>query len=527
MPMSAKTGIIVLIAVTGVVFTACRQSEQSSGNQERDTTKSQTALKEEPKEKEHEPVIDPPLPSQDISYEEYALNPQTPRSVLSQEGSEIYIPQNAFLDSAGNIVKSTVNLKYREFNNPMEIFMAGVPMEYDTAGKEKVFETAGMIDIRARSNGNPVFVNPDNKIKVRLNSFTASREFNAYSLDTSSGEWQYQGQDKIRRKSYAKESKQLPEVPEPPEKASGYQVFALNVDTFDIPEFAAYDTMFFEPVNTFNPFFEIYFVHEGYNIQTDSNIIRVATDIKINPIQEGKFNITFYYQKDSVRFYRENDLEDADINEKKECVCYPVFKEGVNYGKAMKAYREKHGDVLERRKRKRERLEAQREQYRQKLDKMTKFIEGADTMDLKTSEIRETLKRWKERKEKAERIIRELDVTTFGYKNIDKPVNYPQGAKLVADYRNKNGDTLKLSQVNLIELGRNALYRYNKGESIRVNPERNNILWGITREGHLAYAKPGQLKSIQKQTGTYTFNMNVYKDELKSSEQITSLLLSD
>ena len=84
-----------------------------------------------------------------------------------------------------------------------------------------------------------------------------------------------------------------------------------------------------------------------------------------------------------------------------------------------------------------------------------------------------------------EKILRTLAISQFGFINIDKPSNYPKGAKLLAQFEDKGGNKIKLSNIVLIEKGRNALFRYK--DIIRFNPLNENILWGTTENGKLAY----------------------------------------
>ena len=88
-----------------------------------------------------------------------------------------------------------MKLRFRSFSNPVEIFLSGLPMEYTSGGEDKVFESAGMLEILAQADGKEVFTNPNSKIEVDFLSLDASNEFNVYTLDTLSGQWQEQGKD--------------------------------------------------------------------------------------------------------------------------------------------------------------------------------------------------------------------------------------------------------------------------------------------------------------------------------------------
>ena len=64
-------------------------------------------------------------------------------------------------------------------------------MEYDSAGVTYNFESAGMIDFRAESNGKEVFPNPDALINVELKSEYTDTDYGLYSMDDETGKWDY------------------------------------------------------------------------------------------------------------------------------------------------------------------------------------------------------------------------------------------------------------------------------------------------------------------------------------------------
>lgn len=42
-----------------------------------------------------------------------------------------------------------VKITYREFADPIDFFVSGIPMEYDSAGRKYNFESSGMCEINA------------------------------------------------------------------------------------------------------------------------------------------------------------------------------------------------------------------------------------------------------------------------------------------------------------------------------------------------------------------------------------------
>ena len=106
--------------------------------------------------------------------------------------------------------------------------------------------------------------------------------------------------------------------------------------------------------------------------------------------------------------------------------------------------------------------------------------------------------------------------------NLDWPHAYPKEAKVEASFVDENGKALDLKQVVLVEMGVNALYRYTK--TIHFNPESQNILWGITEDGKLAYFTTSDFKNLEARSGEVVFKMRVHPEELKTYDEIMAVL---
>jgi len=109
-------------------------------------------------------------------------------AVLKYGETEINIPESAFLDKDGKVVKGKVKLAYREVNDPVTIMMSGVPME-TAEGSQEYLESAGMLEMIAWKGKEPLFVNPDRKINVNMESDFSDDNYNLYNLDTVNRQW--------------------------------------------------------------------------------------------------------------------------------------------------------------------------------------------------------------------------------------------------------------------------------------------------------------------------------------------------
>lgn len=153
----------------------------------------------------------PPIPPKDIPLLEEGLNPQNPQIFTYENGTQIHVPAQAFVDENNEEVSGKVELRYREFRDAADIFIAGIPMEYDSAGKSYTLESAGMLEILAYSEGKPVYLKEGKTLEVEYFSPYQGLDYNVYHLDTTERNWNFEGEDLLR------ESELENNVPEKPE----------------------------------------------------------------------------------------------------------------------------------------------------------------------------------------------------------------------------------------------------------------------------------------------------------------------
>ncbi len=427
------------------------------------------------------PAIHPPVPNLAGIYTTITVNPGNDTVITGEKGFSMMIPSGAFLDENKQIIAQPVEIRSREFLHAPDIYLAGIPMQYDSAGNSLVFETAGMIEIWANADNKPVFINPAKKIKITIPAFDNSKRFSIYYLDTVSQKWLYAGKDSIAVQNYAERLSGLPEVPPEPVKAGDYS-FKVADYSGKYPELAIYKNVLFEPVDG-KPC--------GFT----------CTDIKIKALHHGRYEITF--TMDAYGYHNEQ-----------KCICYLAFREGAEYNEALTVYRLKYKSLIANRKK----IKQQRENEWNRYFEIRKKYADAGMLDFF---YKEQIKKLTAEK----RILRTLELNQFGFINLDAPCNYPQGAELLARFADQTGKTLLLSHVVLIEKGRNALFRYS--DRIKFNPSKENLLWGITPEGKPAVFKAVDFKKIQQTQGEYTFLMTLPKTDIKTYDDIMNFLLKD
>jgi len=103
--------------------------------------------------------INPPIEHISIPFTEYIVNAEKGDTAFYNSGSFVIFPPNSFVDEDGEIIKGDVKVLYREFNNPIDFFLSGIPMNYDSSGVVYNFESMGMVEMSATQNGKPLQVN--------------------------------------------------------------------------------------------------------------------------------------------------------------------------------------------------------------------------------------------------------------------------------------------------------------------------------------------------------------------------------
>ena len=302
--MKNKTKVIVIASVILILFLSSRSCAK----------KEKEIVSKAPETNKTTVQIQPPLPELDILVQQFEINPSQSNVLVSKGGAKINIPANAFLDKDGKVVKRKVKVSFREFYTPVDFYLAGIPMNYNDNGVDKVLESVGMVELTASLNKSELFVNPSSKIKVDIKSWTKSKDFNLYDLDKTTGKWIEKGKDSI---STFNNNRVLPTVPPIPIIATA-NAFKIIDDTKMFPEIENYKDVLFEPINL-----------------SKCNISN-AQEMIVKPLKDGVFEVTSILKYGSFR--KENT-----------CLCYLAFEAGKDYSEAMKIYQNKYAKILKER----------------------------------------------------------------------------------------------------------------------------------------------------------------------------------
>jgi len=135
--------------------------------------------------------IKPPIKGLNVDRDFYTICPVIDNVLLYPSGTKIRIPANAFVDKDGNSVNENITISYREFRDPVEFLVSGIPMTYDSAGEINHFESAGMFEINASVKTQPLKLSPGKQIQMNFVTTSADSTYNFYAFNDSAGRWDY------------------------------------------------------------------------------------------------------------------------------------------------------------------------------------------------------------------------------------------------------------------------------------------------------------------------------------------------
>lgn len=140
------------------------------------------------------PKVKPLLPGIDKPRERHPVDASAPIDVVMGDGVRVLIPAASIVDARGNPVEGMVELSYRSFSEPFEIIAAGIPMHVATAAGTGHFETAGMYELYARREGEPLALAPGARITLeRPGGQPLAEGFVGWALDPATGAWAQRG----------------------------------------------------------------------------------------------------------------------------------------------------------------------------------------------------------------------------------------------------------------------------------------------------------------------------------------------
>ncbi|MCH8330079.1 MAG: hypothetical protein IH946_01655 [Bacteroidetes bacterium] len=446
---------------------------------------------------EIDPFIEPPLKEVNIPFQTFLVNTDAGGEYEYKTGSSFNIPANAFVDAKGAPIEGTVDIQYREFHDPWEFFVSGIPMHYDSAGDYQL-ESAGMIEILASKDGEEVFLAPEKQIDVMMRTGHGGNDFNVYFLDEDEKNWVYEGQDELiveestnnNDQGLASESEitdsidptwfdipRLKNVVIPQQADEQRYSFKIDYDKEAFSELAIYSDVEFE-INERNRDFDAKY----FDISWES------AEVKRD---ENGYSLILGINDTSITFYVD-----------------PVFK-GDNYDEAMNTYASKYQEYYDQFVTNTQQLDqglrmsTRKDRQEQRDNGMSMTTQNVDMIAMMGNQQLDF------ESSVNQKAFRAFGISSMGIWNCDKPAGLPNGGSIIVDLVDHQGEPLEYSNLWLVDSKRNTVFKYYKGAAVKYNPRSKNLLWGVLANGQIAVFMPEDFKEMGKVKGRKTLVMHV------------------
>jgi len=439
-----------------------------------------------------------PIESMEVPMSSYTLNAGT-GGKIKHNGTTITVPENAFTDGEGNLIKGEVELKYREYHRLSEIFLSGIPMQYDSAGANFTFESAGMFEINAYQNGKKLRTNPSSVIEVQMASINDGDYFNKYYFNEASGNWEYISKDNAIITSLVGSDtlsptqimSRLTEIqdnmaridamrPKAPAKRDP-ELFSIRIkfDKDQFPELKFYGNVLFQVLEDDND--------PGVSFRTKYDGVE-WDDVTLE--KEGShYLLTFFKDMEPHKFKAIPVMDDATYSSAM-----------INFEAKYIAYEKKYSDI-----RKVDSVE-----YAMLKTRAKKMVDSTDNINYLNSEAYVASQiGW----EQSDRITRTFSIRAFGIYNCDYPKKMPRGRMLAIDcFINKEDkkDTLAVRSMHLADHSDNVLISLRKPSgTLEINPWNRTTFFLITNDNKIAVFYSEDFEKL-KEAESYDLAMEVF-----------------
>ncbi|MEM7102603.1 MAG: hypothetical protein AAF502_05660 [Bacteroidota bacterium] len=485
------------------------------------------------------PYVDPPMETIQAKFASFEVDAYQGGTYEYESGSKIVVPPAAFIDFQGNPVVGTIQLEYREFHDPVDFFLSGIPMEYDSAGVRFNLESAGMMEIYAKQDGKRLNVKPGSEIAIQLvsaiNTKGETPAFNIYKLDIENRNWVYWAPNRmevvggddidssmqklsepeLQLKSLESEFSQLleeenarfealelkipaPLIPQQPRKANekGF-VFDLDINKDLYPDLAVYENVMWEVIDI--P--ENAFFHKGlYEMHWD--------DAALNASSDNNYELTLTSTEQVISVMVTPVLTGSDY-----------IKARDEFNQKYSVYQQEKAQRDNRVEKERKAIEAEMAAIKADLEARKKELEREIALLKKSGNFRalaETVMRKK--------VISRFTVDEMGVWNADRPLpifQYNCNFTLV----NREGQQYLDNAAYFLDKSLNTVHRFytSSQNTIRFDERSNHLLWLVTSDGKIAVFRPEEFKKLERKPA-HTLTMEVIDKTIESEEDIREIL---
>lgn len=445
--------------------------------------------------------IAPPLADVNVPFTEYKVNAKSGGAITHETGTKITFEPNSFVDASGAPVTGNVEVKYREMHDAVDFFLAGIPMEYDSAGATYVLESAGMMEIAAFVQGKVVYLDKNKPMQVEMASAQTGTAYNLYEFNTAAGNWQYIGKDKVAEMPYPKNQRALDSLAALEKwkaaqgKGNGYcsgvkkgkpvdavrplkadptkNRFVVDFNKQEFPEMASYENVIFEVDETKEKF-----DRANYGITWEKIVLARGTEAK-------KYTLSLTKGIKTVKL---------DV--------YPVL-DGQEYTTVLANYEKAHAEYV---KDSAEYAEFARGGYT-----VTPVgANGNPAFAFDAVAARSAALEYE--------VQRSFELSGFGVFNTDRASNLPKGSVLELALNLPGNQPFTGMNYSHVDRQKNTVMNYHAGATFFCNTRSENLIWAV-QDGELYYADNENFTSLPF-TGKASVTLKKVAKKLKTADEM-------
>lgn len=477
--------------------------------------RNQSAKLESKQNKDAQSFIHPPIQKVQVPFSEFEIDAEKGDTIFHETGSVLIFPSGSFADKEGKVISGKVKIQYREFRDPVDFFLSGIPMNYDSAGINYTFESAGMSEINAYQNGRPVFVNQQRKPEINIASDNTDPAQNLYYLDTVSKKWINRGKSEIfvsGKKAVQiinsmATGEDIP-VPVKPQKANNdMPTITVLIDPESFDELKSYNNLKFQldkADKNFDP----------------NHSKEVWEDINLNKgSKPGTYDIQFTKKDKSVRYKVRPVLDDKDFARAMKVYDNQIkayqnkIKERIASNKANKAAYIK--DSLR---------GVQIDKENERAAAMNKIIEGRNAEIEKINTAIENNNKLIRTENLNNRALRSFALDNFGIWNCDRPISGENNVVVEAQFTVDGGSIRSIDHAYLFVKKFNGLFAM-IDERFAIPVNRENMIVAVI-DGKFAYISYDEFKklNINSTSKKQVFPLHVVSEENNNYTYIRNLI---
>lgn len=461
-------------------------------------------------------AIKPPLKNVNVPFEHYEVDAEKGDTFFYKTGSILIFPPNSFVDKEGAKVTGKIDIQYREFQDPLDYYLAGIPMEYDSAGKRYMFVSSGMCEITASKNNVPVFVDPAHKPEINLASTGEDSKPNLYYFDTTRGSWTYKGDMEVMTlpargvQSIASSEEPGTEQPEPPVKPGKADdkspVLEVKIDPASFGELRPYDNLKFQ-------------VDESQKRFDHKDSDEEWNDLELKKgDRKGTYLLKFSNAKRSITYAVIPVLEGKDYA----AAVKAYNKAARSYEAGLKKYRSKFNKATQQRSLdslQQVKVDLENERIR----RVNALVEARNRYIDAQNKVIDSTNRSIEMNNKMVRALRRFRIDGFGTWNIDATA-LTTTFSLLAAFQDKQGNNVELTNIAVVFNGLDGILRY-PDNNIKLATNLDNMIWGVvgSRFAYISFADYRKI-GLKPDVKSHTFNLTIVKDEQNNYEYLHSLV---